>query len=385
DEFRDELAALGVDVDALKRDVAALSARVDALEAEQNRVRITGVANVFAIATSNRSKWEEELEGDIVVDRWQPNAYDMDSRLLGDKLMRNIAVIKDFDLTITGRVSNSTTAVAMINYGDYLNYLGSVDSYSSQTMQADSFFPYCLYIDTALGSKGKLTVGRFPIQWTPYTLKKIDVDSYTSNIKTDDGNYMMDGAKLGCNFGGVDLTLFAAKNDQNNYFAAGLASQAGLMSNHFIGGTNVGGLKHEVTQTAGARAEIGTPGKGILGLSFYQAWTRDSSYGPAFYLFDQARVYGADLNIPFGNFGFAGNWTKSDTLAVSGTGYPNVKDKNTAWDGKLTGNFGSFGIGAGYKHIGRNFAAAGAWDKIGRWTNPTNIKGPYVDINIPIA
>ncbi len=378
DEFRDELAALGVDVDALKRDVAALCARVDALEAEQNRVRFTGDVNVFAIATSSKTGV----------------AIDQDQRVLGvgndNTLIRNIGVIKDFDLNVTGRVSKSTTAVATINYGDYLNYLGYVDSYVDgmrDTAPGDSFFPYYLYINTGL-SKGALTVGRFPIQWTPYTLKKVDVDTYTSILKTDDGNYPVDGIKLAYNFGGVDLTLFAAKNDENMYLWNGLSGQITpfetAYGTHDLGGEAVGGLDGRITQSAGVRATLGTPWKGILGLTYYQAWSKALWFDLADY--DQARVYGADLNIPFGNFGFVGSWTKSDTLAddqVAGIG--DITKNNQAWDTKLTGSFGKLGVGAGYKHIGRNFAAAGAWDKIGRWTNPSDVKGPYVDISLPIA
>ncbi len=374
DEFRDELAALGVDVDALKRDVAALSARVDALEAEQARFRATGDVNVFAIATSSKTGV----------------AVDQDNRVLGsgysNTLIRNIGVIKDFDLNITGRVSKSTTAVATINYGDYLTYLGYVDSYDGgmrDTAPGEWFFPYYLYINTNL-SKGALTVGRFPIQWTPYTLKKVDVDTYTSILKTDDGNYPVDGIKLAYNFGGVDLTLFAAKNDENEFLYNGLAGQIGWLNSHDIGGEAVGGLNGNITQSAGIRATFGTPWKGVLGLSYYQAWSKGLWADLEDY--DQARVYGADLNIPFGKFGFVGSWTKSDTLASDRvTGVDDITKDNQAWDAKLTGSFGKLGVGAGYKQIGRNFAAAGAWDKIGRWTNPTDVKGPYVDISLPIA
>ena len=118
DEFRDELAALGVDVDALKRDVAALDARVCALEAEQRRVKITGDVNAFAVATDQRSG--------IVP------AYDRDERPIPTNatLGRTIGVVKDFDLNVVGRISTATTANATVNYGNYLNYLAFVDDYA---------------------------------------------------------------------------------------------------------------------------------------------------------------------------------------------------------------------------------------------------------------
>ena len=131
-------------------------------------------------------------------------------------------------------------------------------------------------------------MGRFPLQFTPYTLKKIDVDSYTSILKTDDGNYPVDGVKFAYNFGGVDVTLFAAKNDQNDYLVNGLTGQpTAVCSSDFNYGlrvlhqTNagprwqprVGNLPDPITQTAGGRITVGTPWKGILGATYYQAWS----------------------------------------------------------------------------------------------------------------
>ena len=56
-------------------------------------------------------------------------------------------------------------------------------------------------------------------------MKKIDVDSYTSILKTDDGNYPVDGIQTACSLYGVDLTLYAAKHDNNIYLINGLTGQ----------------------------------------------------------------------------------------------------------------------------------------------------------------
>ena len=408
DEFQNELAALGVDVDALKRDVCALTARVDALEAEMRRVRFSGDVNVFGIASDHRSGLAD--------------AQDLDQRTINDfdTLGRSISVVKDFDLNIVGRISDTTNANATINYGNYLNYLAFVDDYvntdrptskgpgtlpRSGSIDADTlsdnFFPYYLYINSALG-KGQLNLGRFPIQFTPYTLKKIDVDSYTSILKTDSGNYPMDGAMLSNKFGGVDVTLFAAKNNTNDYLVNGLTGQPniGLFGDtktdgfdFFDGvavGHAVGGLDGQVAQTAGGRIMFGTPWNGNIGATFYQAWSEDAGgFGPDpitdSRLYDQARVFGGDITIPFGNLGIAGSWTRSDLLARDNAGVANVNDDNTAWDAALSFGLGKLDIDAGYKNIERQFAAAGFWDKIGRWTNPTNVKGPYAELTYPIS
>jgi len=407
DEFRDELAALGVDVDALKRDVAALSARVEAIEAELKRVRFTGDATIFAIA-------ENSVNGTTVnLDERQS------SKALGnDAFMTNIALVKDFDLNIVGRVTNNTTANATINYGDYLNYLAFVDDYVGGAIPtsatppataggtlADTFFPYYLNIQSGLGF-GDLTAGRFPLQFTPYTLKKIDVDSYTNILKTEDGNYPVDGAKLGVNLGYVDLTLFAAKNNENLFLINGLTGQpaAGVYDNlpatglplsklcimqqlpGQVVGHAVGGLT-QVTQSAGVRAVAGIPWNGTIAGTYYQAW--DGNAYTAGLPYDQARVLGADLSIPIpvlSGINFFGSWTESTTLtgAKATAASSDVDYLNTAWDGKFSAALGRFGVGLGYKDIGRNFSAAGFWDKIGRWTNPTNVKGPYGDLQVPI-
>lgn len=378
DEFRDEIAALGVDVDALKRDVAALSARVDAIEAEQKRVRITGEANIFAVSLASTS----DATGQAVVN--------LDSRTAtypNEALFRNIGLVKDFDLTITGRVSDTVTAQATINYGNYLQYLGYIDDYQGGVLpntSTDDFFPYYTFVQAAIGEKGSLTVGRFPLQFTPYTLKKIDVDSYTSILKTDDGNYPVDGAKLTWDFGGVDLTLFAAKHDQNRYLANGLTGQPFSLVQGATG-SGVGGL-NSVTQSAGVRATVAIPWEGTLGLTYYEAWNR-AAYAAGSR--DKARVYGADLSVDIPwvkTLKMAGSWTCSEALAAS-TAPATLDDVdylNNAWDVKFSGSIGSVGLAAGYKDIGRNFAAAGYWDKIGRWTNPAGVRGPYAEVDLPV-
>lgn len=410
DEFRDELAALGVDVDCLKRDVAALGARVAAIEAEQKRVRFNGDVNVFAVATASE-------QGAPVDQDQRFTTIPTATSAKRDTLMRTIGVVKDFDLNVVGRVSDTTTARATINYGNYLNYLGFVDDYidgarptakggtavingsNVKDSLSDTFFPYYLYISAGL-CKGSLSVGRFPLQFTPYTLKKIDVDSYTSILKTDDGNYPVDGVKLGYTFSGVDVTLFAVKNNENDFLVNGLTGQPSVLGIYggigvlnpinAAGGHSVGGLRGLITQSAGARVTFGTPWKGIIGATYYQAWSEplwETAGTPGASPYDQAQVFGGDITVPFGsNFGFAGSWTQSNTLASDrAAGVADINSSNTAWDARINAGFGKLGLAAGYKRIERNFAAAGAWDKIGRWTNPVNVLGPYVNFTYPIA
>jgi len=416
DEFKDEIAALGVDIDAMKGQLDALSCRVAALENEHSRVRFTGNFDAFAIADSNRQGFDALVP-----------AVDRDERTIpaDATLGRTIGVVRDFDLNVVGRVTNAVTASSTINFGNYLNYLRFVDDYvdgvrptSKSDSQgaifskpgllvddkgfSDEFFPYFMY-GTVCFCKGKITAGRFPLQFTPYSLKKIDVDSYTSIFKTDSGDYPVDGIRLDVNTWGVDWTWYAAKHDQNDYLIHGLTGQpnSGLFNNivspaggrtaagapfNEVGGHAVGGLQYPISQSAGAMARANLPFKVAANLIFYQAWSRDAFDNELLTSYDQARVFGGNLTVPFfSHVDFAGTYLRSDALRREGSAAANVNRDNMAWDGRLGAGIGRLSIDAGYKHIGRNYAAAGAWDKIGRWTNPTNVKGPYIDLGYPIA
>lgn len=376
-EFKDELAQLGCDVDALKRDVASLAARVAALEAENQRVKWNGDLNVFAIGTHTQTGLP----------------FDRDNRPLqpvgpatGD-IINNVDFVRNMNLTVSGSVTPGVTAIADINFGNYLapgGYLGGIITDYTGTLRnpastADAFIPYYMYAAVGLG-KGGLYVGRQPLQYTPYTLRKIDVDSYTVISNTDDGNYPLDAISGNWKFGNtVNIQGWAGKTNQNSLLGNGLISQptAGLYAAgtfYTIGGAVVaaghaaGGLV-STTQAAGARVQVGTPCNGNLGLTYLNAAGPFAVVG-----YNEAQVYGADLNATFGKIPVSLAWTQSKT---SGDGVETIGAHTNAYDGNFGYTSGKFGINLGYRNIGNNFGGPGYWAKLGRWTNPTNIAGGY--------
>jgi len=338
-EFGDELASLGVDVDALKRDVANLTARVEALEAENRRVRFTG--DFFAVAVAKKG-----------------NVNDIDNLYNGaNHLLDDVSVLKNFDLNIVGRASDKVTVYSTINYGNYLNYFANRYGYGVPGNN-DDFYPKYLYAAADLG-KTVLTAGRFPLSWTPYTLHGFDWDTYVDYPGSQDGNLILDGIKADISFGkAVDLEVFAAKTDQSRY---GL-SWIGAILDTF-----------PYTQSAGARAKFNI-GKAGLGVSYYEAWseTAKAVAAPA----DKTDVYGVDLNIPFGSFALGGEYAeskfKNDSVKL-GSG--------DAWDVALKVAAGKFGFGVGYRDIEAGFRASSAWTKVGYYADPTNIKGWYGNLS----
>ena len=88
------------------------------------------------------------------------------------------------DLGITARLSDVATARLLLNAGNYVqgylnNSISTVQDFGNNTLE--NVRPYYMYLETPVsaGSLGaSLTVGKFGQQFTPYTLKMVDVDSY---------------------------------------------------------------------------------------------------------------------------------------------------------------------------------------------------------------
>ncbi|MEN6372495.1 MAG: S-layer homology domain-containing protein [Armatimonadota bacterium] len=392
-EFRDELAALGVDVDTLKRDVASLAARVDAIEKEQQRVKITGELDPFAIATSVDTNTPFDRDG---------RALQPEGPAAGD-LVNSIDFVRNMDLGINGSLAPSVNVVADINYGNYIpTYLGGVVTDYTGTVRPDNvagddFFPYYMYAQAGLG-KGALKVGRIPVQYTPYTMKKIDVDSYTNIKVTDSGDYPLDGAAMAWKFGNVSVNSFAAKTNNNSVLGAGLVSQPTIALYDDVapfptivsgapfnvaGGHAAGGLT-TINQAAGTQVRFGTPFQGNLGVTFIEAVgpvATTATVGAAT-SYDTVDILGADGKWQFGKFMVGAEYAQTKTTGDAGVA--DVDDNNTAIDANVGFGAGKLGVKLGWKQVENNFTAPGYWDKIGMWTNPTNVEGPYLNLGYPI-
>jgi hypothetical protein len=140
----------------------------------------------------------------------------------------------------------------------------------------------------------------------------------------------------------------------------------------------MGGLG-QIEQSAGARLTIPFSETSKLGLSYIQAGQEGGEWeGPDEQLYEKSELMGADLNLMFGKLSLAAEYAQTKAMAVSGG---DLDTDNTAMDGKLGYDFGRIQLYGGYREIERNFAAPGSWGKLGRWANPVNIKGPYLNVN----
>jgi len=354
DEFRDELAAQGVDIEALRRDVAALNERVIALEEEVARVRWTGDVNLIARGTVENAG----------------TALDRDSRGLGDLTptdadnpLANSRFLTDIQLGVKGRVSDDASVNALIAAGNYLQDFAIPG--------VDDFTLWHLNLDAAarLGPLGpaQIVVGRFPFQLTPLTLKFVDPDSYTYVDKLDSGDFVLDGGRISLNLGRVALTGFAAKADPI----------ADLISPDLATPSALGYTQAEVTQLAGGRAVIGTPLGGSLGLTWYGLGL-DPTIGVL-------EVMGADISANLGNFGVAAEFAQTDPSEAMVASLPAIDNDNSAWNANLSWQTGNLALTGGFTTVEENYIAPGYWSRIGRAVNLTNVEGPTASLTYALT
>lgn len=372
-EFKDELAALGVDVDQLKRDVADLQSRVAAVEKEQKRVVFTGEANVIGRATKLDDVGSLIEEAPAYV-----GGYDRDGRPLQDpnssrrkNLLHDLGVYNDYAFNVKGRLAKDATLNATISAGDYMSDLAgtAIDTFTLWNLNLDA------KLDLGAFGKADVTIGRFPFQLTPLTLKFVDPDTYVSIDRLDSGDYVVDGAKARFGSDKMGITLFAAKAPSAS---KGSDTEFTYLMNPAL--MIAGEEFAKVSQLAGARATFGSPDKMQLGVTYYQTGQE--------YVSAKADIYGADLSAKFSKFTLNGEYAKSDadddlTNVVYGNGSP-IDDNNQAINARLAYDFGNLALGGGYTQIEANYFAPGSWSRVGSAVNLVNVKGATADLNFKL-
>lgn len=414
DEFQPELEKLGQDVAAVNDRLNALEARVAAVEEEQRRVRFTGALNLIAEAANitRDTSFVDENGSEITG---------------GKQLFRNTDVYQDFLLGIQGHVSDTATANVKLDFGNYLSSLGNAEAFGgfnassniydshyngtgattftpggSVVAQNDQVTLYEANLEAPvkLGPLGgaDAVVGRFGEQWTKWTLRETDADVYTNLYQTDSGNIITDGGKLDFNLGPVRLDAYAGQFQSTPYF-----QPYGGAAMPLIPGTGGGPLLNAqrlpqgliaadaaapLTQGAGARATFGNPNNWVLGASFQTFGLGDQigSLGQPVdpntgKTYGGLSVYGLDFNGAIPLIGRTGltldaNWN----VSAEATKPYDVNDVGNNWryqstDDELGYNFGALSIKGGYQYVGPDYTAPGYWERLGSWTNPTNVSG----------
>jgi hypothetical protein len=411
-QFTPELKQLGVDIANANARIDALDKRVTALEEEVRRVKITGDVNVIAHA-------------DVNTKINQAPAIDQNGLPVGQTGIKSIwtspAVYNDFLLNIDGRVTEDTHAIVSIDAGNYINWLDNPyrqnsdqanDSASTGLIagqQIQTFNLYKAYLTTPIKFgfvQATADLGRFGTQFTPFTLRAINPDVYTT-LTQNNGDVITDGVKISLAGKGTNLTAFAGEANQSAY-AIVAGPTVALDGGRLPGSSAFGGYQYKyginaavapqytdanvVKDLAGARVIFGSNNwsLGVTGLvgrvngatvagvnGVNVAGFAKDDGTPVYY--NNFGVYGGDLNVELGRSVTAQGEYAINPLGQQGVvGRVDSSYRNSAWWAGLGAHSGSFNIKADYKKIDTDFAAPGYWGNIGSWINPTNIEGPEV-------
>jgi len=411
EEFRDELATLGADVQRIRDDINRLKERVSAIEEKLAKIKVSGEGTLIWRGAHARMVGPAD-------NRKRNPIFDLDSRadLTRGRTPSNILddskVLYQLAVGVDAKMAENITGSALLVSGNYLPWAASnrLDPNGGTGVQGNfgkdftnlnnaELTPLKLYVQGAVGDwwflKGlEVTVGKFGMQLGPYTLKQVDPDSYTTTMVTDSGDVIMSGIAAKANVGKIELMMYAAKHDRGG-FDSGYALFQSWGGPAVLGPANYKYDAFPIDQSAAIRGKIGL-GSVTLGVTYLEGGISALSVGGIDKFaanlradkVQRAQVISADLNVPFSeNLSLAANFSRSDllqsdqpgmnrtaTIGNRETAFAPGSDKN-AWDAKLNLGLGRLTLAAGYKRIDPFFGAPGYWGAIGRWKNPTNIQG----------
>jgi hypothetical protein len=415
-EFSSELSMLGADVEQIKRNLAAVEERVTKVERTVANLPKVSITGNFGFRGEGVSFLRGAPPGITRHDDGLgPDATDRDSRFVqrSGSLLEPIRELYDMDLGITANISGIATARLLLNAGNYVHgYLnGGVSNASSLFGTFNSFVPtvfeqvtpWFMYLDFPVkfghGGEGKkddgtaldVTVGKFGHQFTPYTLRMVDTDSYFTNDKTDLGDYPIAGGRAALHHKNLSLAFYGGVHHNNEVVPS---STGGLVSLGLLAGPgpfgNFVGIEWPTTasllmdQTYGARGSYDTR-RFSMGGTWVEGTTNTNISGPISNVFRRLSVVGGDLKIPlFKNVSAQGEWARSEWHSQAG-GPVNAGLDRTALDARLNIPLGKGVLQGFYKKIGAGFDAPGSWGRMGRWWNYRGVEGPGGTINVPLG
>jgi hypothetical protein len=385
DTFQKELQSLGVDVEAMKKDLGDLANRVTILEKRKPAVNISGDLNLWMGAGNSRD-----------------NDYglNMDGRINGNSLPNNPAlgspVGLDRDLVFlhegafnfSGTNDTGPKWAGTVVVGNMLGGVNPGDGFGNQSQGGGLGFGYAqgqedVYIQnfsvifntSIAGLAFNTDVGRVGYKISPYIYQRMDRTSYFSNERWDNGKYYFDGGILGFNLGGAKLDVFAGNTPANSLSGNAGASVVGtpldpVVSGPVNGPFAPGGAILLFNRQLGGNLNIPLTSAGNLNLAYL--WLDTDSTSPTSLNANRLSVYGGTVNLHFGQLklegGYAGTDLQYNTSNI-------LTNNNNSYYGKAAIGSDKWGIWGGYRVVEANFLAPGDWGRLGVLRNPTNIEG----------
>jgi len=370
--FQQELANLGVDVDTLKKDFAALQSRVEALEKKKERVSISGDVTFGGYATHS-------------IDGFQALTWNGDTLAPSGKFLQSIDVVHELGLTFSGQINEEVFGSATFILGNYLNYRRNAPTPATDTIIWEAYVkaPIDLF-----GTRVDVTIGRFPVALTPFTLYRPTYDFYLNFPRYNDNRYRVDGGNLGFNFGTVRLNLWAART--NNYNSALGTAPIIRFGNHndFAGvaTSSFGGNPRPADQFAGARVEFdairGEDTNLTIGATYFAAGT-GGNINFAGQAVNRLDVFGGDIRAKFAGFNIGVEYAQSNGVFDSSN---RVDKENWALNASVSYDLSeNLSLKAGYLEVRPRFVAPGYWGRVAHFVNPSDLRGPYASVQYKVS
>jgi hypothetical protein len=388
DTFQNELHALGVDVDQLKKDLGDLARRVTALEARKPAVDISGDANFILFAGNSRDN-VPGLNKDGRLEGILPNStgsLPVGTATAG--LDKDLSILHEVAVTLAGTNTTGPTWKGTIVYGNTLTGIGTqsqaplapVQGGMAGTPYNDTGNPdvyvqdFSVKFNTSVAGLGfNAEVGRIGYKVGPYLMQRINPSSYYSNSRWDNGEYYLDGGNLAFNILGGKLNVFAGRT--SNQLTSNGVNINPLQSSP-IGGPLSSAIL-PISRTLGADVSVPITSAGNLKVAYLwfdadplPTTNQYPTFGGS--QANRLEVYGGTLDFSLGVIKLEGDYSKS-TLKLNNS---TVNDTDAdAWQAKASYSNAKWGVWGFYREIGARFAAPGDWGRIGILHNPTNIKG----------
>lgn len=390
DMFQRDLAELGVDVEAMKRDLADIAKRLDELEKRKPPVAISGDANFVVHAGYS----DDGLFG-ITVDG-RPTGFGRGS-YFGEPVgvTRDLTIGHEAAFRFDSTNESGPQWHATVVVGNLLTFVNfpsgglpaTIYGNQSGVMWDLPFFeqPENVYFqdfgvkyDTSLIGQGfTLELGRLGYQNGAYFFKRIDNTPYFKNERWDNHNWYFDGGRVHFDWGTVGLNVWAGRNSQredvwgNEIWPMSAGSGQDYRAN--------GGVPIDQSLGFDLGVKLGNQGDLLLTYIFLDSNSVVSALPGATGDVNRVAVWGGALNFNITqNLKFNGGYSRSDLYENSST---RLDDDNFAWWAQLNWEGSNVKVHAGYREIQPYFGAPGDWGRLGFLWNPVDIRGAYAGVS----
>lgn len=395
--FERELSRLGVDVEQMKKDLSSLGGRMDELEKRLN-VQVNGTVDFVTVMGKTQSG-----NFPITVDGRMPGRVPGFPVNAGG-LFNSASAFHEAAFTMKGTNKEGPKWQGTFVYGNMLSAPGVVnglfvDGMGNQSgVTAGAAFTEGagdLYIQdlnitfdaSVLGNSTAVKIGRLGYKISPYVFQRADNTPYFKNDRWDSGEHILTGGVFGFKFGGLNVDVFGGRTLGNQSMNGNEISPifAGQLGSVTAGGarptgyTGFSAATLPIDLVMGLNVNVPLSDKGKINLAYVYNKSRTQLYNATPNQVNAVDVMGASLDYKFGDVkleaGYAKSMLKWDDQGIGLSGGTKFDNNNAAVHAKLGYFKEKWGLNAGYRNIGPNFGAPGAWGRIGLWWNPTDIEG----------